>query len=183
MSVNELQISDGLLWQQFLSGDEEAFKQIYKNSIMELFNYGKRFSYDEGLVKDCIQDLFVDLHRYRTKLSKTDKIMPYLFLSLKRLIIKRTNAELAKKHFSIDLLPFEIEVKEDTTGEVMERRLELLKAAIDDLSPRQREAIYLKYVSGLSYEELTEVLNLKYQTSRNLIYKGMEKLRKNLNIL
>ena len=47
-----------------------------------------------------------------------------------------------------------------------------------ELSDRQREAIYLRYVSGLSYEELSEVLQLNYQSARNLIHRGIEKLRK-----
>ena len=37
------------------------------------------------------------------------------------------------------------------------------------LSPRQKEAIYLKFVSELSYEELAKVMQLNYQSARNLV--------------
>jgi len=49
---------------------------------------------------------------------------------------------------------------------------------MNKLAPRQREAIYLKYVTGLSYEELSAAMNLSYQASRNLISHAMERLRK-----
>jgi DNA-directed RNA polymerase specialized sigma24 family protein len=49
---------------------------------------------------------------------------------------------------------------------------------MQELTARQREAIYLKYVTGLTYEELSVAMNLNYQASRNLIYHAMERLRK-----
>ena len=57
-------------------------------------------------------------------------------------------------------------------------KITLLQNAMNELTARQREAIYLKYVTGLSYEELSAVMNLSYQASRNLIYHGIDRLRK-----
>lgn len=45
------------------------------------------------------------------------------------------------------------------------------------LSPRQKEAIYLKFVSNLSYEEISKVMQMNYQSARNLVFRGLEKLR------
>lgn len=45
------------------------------------------------------------------------------------------------------------------------------------LSPRQKEAIYLKFVSDLSYVDLSKVMKLNYQSARNLVFRGLEKLR------
>ncbi len=176
-------LSDKELWMDFISGENDAFKTIYEKYFPELFKYGCYFSDDEDLVKDCIQDLFINLYHYRLKLKLTDKIRPYLIASFKRNIFNKLNSESEKKkrHLSIDSLSFDYSFPEDTS-ENDDQKLALLQTAMKELTARQREAIYLKYVAGLSYEELSSVMNLNYQASRNLICHGIERLRKAISI-
>jgi DNA-directed RNA polymerase specialized sigma24 family protein len=61
--------------------------------------------------------------------------------------------------------------------EFEQQRYRQLDKAMLTLSRRQKEAIYLKFVSDLSYEELSKVMNLNYQSARNLVFRGLEKLR------
>ncbi|MGV8096559.1 MAG: RNA polymerase sigma factor [Mangrovibacterium sp.] len=179
MEKKRITISDKELWIDFISGKEEAFKAIYEQYFPELFKYGCYFSDDEDLVKDCIQDLFVNLHNYRSKLKLTDKIRPYLIVSFKQNIFKklRSISEGKKKLISIESLSFDYSFAEDTS-ENDDDKIALLQNAMSGLTARQREAIYLKYVTGLSYEELSAAMDLSYQASRNLIYHAMERLRK-----
>jgi RNA polymerase sigma-70 factor (ECF subfamily) len=171
-------LSDQELWIKFVSGENDAFETIYKKYFPDLFKYGCYFSDDDDLVKDCIQDLFINLYNYRLKLKLTDKIRPYLIASFKRNIFQRlrSESEEKKKQLRIDSLSFDYSFPEDA-AEKDDQKLALLQNAMNELTARQREAIYLKYVTGLSYEELSSVMNLSYQASRNLIYHGMERLR------
>jgi RNA polymerase sigma factor (sigma-70 family) len=171
-------LSDKELWTDFKSGKNEAFRTIYETYFFELFKYGCYFSEDEDLVKDCIQDLFINLYNYRLKLKLTDKIKPYLLTSLKRNIFNKLRSESAqkKRQLRLDSLSFDYSFPEETC-EKDDNKIVLLQNAMSKLTTRQREAIYLKYVAGLSYEELSTVLNLSYQASRNLICHGMERLR------
>ncbi len=179
MEKKQIILSDKELWIDFISGKKDAFKTIYEKYFPELFKYGCYFSDDEDLVKDCIQDLFVNLYNYRLKLKLTDKIRPYLIASFKRNIFNklRSESEEKKRQLRIDSLSFDYSFPEDT-AENDDNKIALLQNAMNELTARQREAIYLKYVTGLSYEELSAVMNLSYQGSRNLICHAMEKLRK-----
>ena len=179
MEKNQLILSDKELWMDFVSGKKDAFKTIYEKYFPELFRYGCYFSADEDLVKDCIQDLFINLYDYRFKLKLTDKIRPYLITSFKRNIFNKLRSESKekKRQLRIDSLSFDYNFPEDAS-ENEESKIALLQKAMNELTARQREAIYLKYVTGLSYEELSDVMNLNYQASRNLIFHGMERLRK-----
>lgn len=172
-------MSDTELWIDFISGKDEAFRIIYEKYFDDLFKYGCYFLDDEDLVKDCIQDLFVNLHSYRSKLKPTDKIRPYLIVSLRQCIFKklRSISEEKSKLVSIDNLSFGYSFVEET-DEDQDEKLALLQKALNELTPRQREAIYLRYVTGLSYEELSVSMGLSYQASRNLICHSMERLRK-----
>lgn len=172
--------SDTLLWSDFIKGDEDAFRLVYTTYVQTLFKYGCHFTQDEALIKDCIHDVFIDLSKYRSRLSSTDNIKLYLFKSLKREIV---NSLGTKKIFGIiddQKTPFyyAVSIEEELIdSEIKQQRVEILDKALTGLSPRQREAIYLKFVSGLSYEELSKVMQMNYQSARNLVFRGLEKLR------
>ena len=85
--------SDTFLWNDFIKGDENAFRLIYLQYVQSLFKYGCNFTRDEALVKDCIHDVFIDLSKYRSDLSSTNNIKLYLFKSLKRKIIRSLGKE------------------------------------------------------------------------------------------
>ena len=176
--------SDTLLWNDFIKGNEDAFRLIYNRHVQSLFKYGCNFTHDEALVRDCIHDVFIDLSKYRSGLGVTNNIKLYLFKSLKRKIIRCLSR--AQDSVSLDseelLFDYSVSVEEDIVSKEFERQRTLkLERAMLTLSPRQKEAIYLKFVSELSYEEIGKVMELNYQSARNLVFRGLEKLRESFS--
>jgi len=172
--------SDTLLWNDFIKGNEDAFRLIYNSYVRSLFKFGCNFTQDEALVKDCIHDVFIDLTKYRSGLSATNNIRLYLYKSLKRKIIHTINKNGMFGTIDPEKLPFHYSISvedELIVNELEKHRYQQLDKAMLTLSPRQKEAIYLKFVSELSYEELSKVMKLNYQSARNLVFKGLEKLR------
>lgn len=76
------------VWSLFQSGDQEAFREIYEEFIDVLFAYGSKITHDRELVKDCVQDIFVDLQRLNPNLHHPEYIEFYLFKSLKNAIFQ-----------------------------------------------------------------------------------------------
>ena len=172
--------SDTLLWNDFKKGNEDAFRLIYNSHVRSLFRFGCNFTQNEALVKDCIHDVFIDLSKYRSGLSATNNIKLYLYKSLKRKIIYSINKNGIFGTIDPEKLPFHYSISvedELIDNEFEQQRYQLLDKAMLTLSPREKEAIFLKFVSDLSYEELSKVMKLKYQSARNLVFKGLEKLR------
>lgn len=54
----------------------------------------------------------------------------------------------------------------------------LLRDALNALAPRQKEAIYLRFFEGLNYNEISGIMELNYQSARNLIHRAVEQVRK-----
>ena len=59
-----------LILKKFVDGDNEALTSLYYDFFDLLLNFGLKYSLDQSLVEDCIQNLFVDLLRKREKLKK-----------------------------------------------------------------------------------------------------------------
>ena len=52
-----------------------------------------------------------------------------------------------------------------------------VKALLKELSARQREAITLYYIEERKYDDICDIMNINYQSLRNLIHRGLTKLR------
>lgn len=177
--------TDKKLWASFVNGDDDALHLLYKQFIDVLYAFGLRFTQDGELVKDGIQDLFVDLHKYRKTLAADVNVKSYLFTSLKRkicLLLKRKAAEDNHVFETPFLLSYtdgdDHMVNDDQQSEMiskLRRQLELLPA-------RQREALYLRFNSELEYEEVAAIMNISLGTCRTLVYRGVKQLREKMVI-
>ena len=71
---------------------------------------------------------------------------------------------------------------EDVENNYLEREREhvnnkLVKHLLAQLSPRQREALILYYIEERKYEDICQIMNMNYQSVRNLMHRGLTKLR------
>ena len=189
--MNELRLrkdnsSDITLWNQLRSGDEEAFSSLFERYYSTLVNYGKTLMTGEDLVKDCVQEVFVDIWTYRYKLNEAIVVKAYLLSSVRKRIARLHHREHIFSNIkNIDslefLFDFSIEdrlIADETTA----KKVEQLNKSINQLSDRQKEAIYLRYHQGLSVEQVAEVLNLNYQSTKNLLHRAILQLRKDFPI-
>jgi RNA polymerase sigma factor (sigma-70 family) len=181
MSFVENKSDERILWSRFLKGDNQVLSLIYLQYSNALFDYGCRFTADKDLVKDCIQEVFCTLIRTRKNLSETDNVRLYLLKSLKRRIIRDLKSASNKPLLLNDNdYPFDLlwsESLDDQLNELDEEKRQLIADAIQSLTDRQREAIYLRFNRGLEYEEISFLLSLNYQSSRALIHRAIEKIR------
>ncbi len=179
-------LCDSSLWNQLRNGDEEAFSNLFERYYSPLVNYGKTLVKGEDIVKDCVQDVFVDLWTYRYKLNEANAVKAYLLSCVRKRIARLHSRDHIfsniKRVDSLEfLLDFSIEDQLiiDETNAI---KVEQLNASINKLSDRQKEALYLRYHQGLSVEQVSEVLNLNYQSTKNLIHRAILQLRKDLPI-
>lgn len=182
------------IWSQFKRGDEKAFAHLYEAYFYLLYNYGTRFTADKELVKDSIHDLFMNLRKYRSTLNAfenhinkaSDPVKFYLYKSFRRILTKKLSGQeiglLAAKipdnyHFDVMISCEESLVLEETR----KTRIEQLNKSLKKLPPRQKEAIYLRFYEGYSFEQIAGLMgsnNIK--STRGLIYKALDNLRKYL---
>lgn len=180
-------MEDKQLWQQLKNGREDALERIYREHVDALLRYGYQFTTDVNLIEDCVHDLFVNLWRNREGLGPNDSIRPYLLVALRRRVIRQLKkgqkTQYASDAGSMDFAAVPA-IDEAIIGrEISKEQAAQIKAAMAKLSKRQREALYLKYFEGLSYDEICEALGINYQSVRNLVFAGIKALRKYMTVL
>lgn len=173
------------LWDTFRKGESKALGNLFEAFSDSLFDYGSRFTLNKDLVEDCIQDLFLRLHNNREKLPLIDNLQFYLFRSLKNIMINAMVKNQRYVYVSPQDLPFFTEYKMSHNPEAESFPIDMqekLQSILNTLSARQREAIYLRYQEGMTYDEVSQLLNMKYQSARNLIHRSMKKIREEMNL-
>lgn len=64
---------------------------------------------------------------------------------------------------------------------ISEEETQKLKRIVEDLlkelTPRQREAIYLRYMQEMDYEDIAILLNMNVNSARRLVSRGIDSLR------
>ncbi|HEX7845955.1 MAG TPA: sigma-70 family RNA polymerase sigma factor [Chitinophagaceae bacterium] len=169
------------LWKNFQEGNDKALADIYSLYFDQLYNYGFRFTHDVTLVEDCIQELFIKLIRNKQNLSLPGSVKNYLFKAFRSYLFDKM--EKLKKYPSQEIhesLEFDMEPHRESAiiqGEEQEARNEQLKTALEQLTPRHREAIFLKYEEGFSYPEIAEMLSLTQKAAYKLVGRAIQTLR------
>jgi RNA polymerase sigma-70 factor (ECF subfamily) len=171
------------LWTEIRLGDKKSLAQMYDLYVKVLYNYGCKVCPNPNLVEDAIQDVFIDIWRYREKLATPASVRFYLYASLRRRIIKEnernTNASLLKLDFYYDELHAIVNSEEMKVIqlEVINERTKRLKYNLNNLSPRQYEAVILYFYDELSYADIATIMEVNEQSVRNTIQRALEHLR------
>jgi len=176
--TNDTELSQ--LLSLLVSGDVNAFSRIYDLHVNMLFNYGCRLTADKELLKDCIHDIFIKIYNKRKDLGEITNFKSYLFISLKNKLCdesrKRTNFDdypveelnpVATENVENDYINLEMESVSN----------ERVKYLLNQLPPRQKEALTLYYLEEKKYEDICILMDMNYQSVRNLIHRGVLKLR------
>jgi RNA polymerase sigma factor (sigma-70 family) len=179
----------GELWRRFKMGDEEAFDKMTRLRYRLLYNYGTRFTKDYELIKDCIQDLFLDLWHSRSRVVDTTYVTIYLIRSLRNNLLRKLRIN-RRIDFSSDIETtidhFTDHVNVESvliSSEVVSFKAKRIRVAIGKLPKRQQEVIFLKFYEGLPIEQIAEVMEVERQTVSNFVHRAITQLREDLPTL
>ncbi len=182
--MDSIRPTDAEIWDRFRNGDNIAFSLIYSENSKRLYLYGLKLTKNRILIEDAMQDLFSDLVRNRKTLGSTLNIQFYLLKSFKRRLIrelvheKRYNLKEKEEEYVFEI-SYSIE-HDIILEEQSDQKLKYLQKALTNLTPRQKEAIYLRFTEELDYDEISEMMKMSVESCRNLIYKAIKSLKESL---
>lgn len=181
MAVTNLKEKTARLVEEFYRGNDNAFAELYDMYVQILFNYGCKLTSNEDMLKDCIHDVFVKVYTKRDANAKIDNFASYVIISLKNRLYDEY------RHFAnttrTDISDYSSRCSEDDIEDdyiALERMSGIdskVKKYMGNLTIRQHQAITLYYLEEKKYEEICSIMNLNYHSVRNLMHRGMTKLR------
>jgi RNA polymerase sigma-70 factor (ECF subfamily) len=166
-------------------GDREAFRQLfetYKDRVFSIAIYS--FGGDDAAARDVSQQIFLKLMTAINQFRGDSAFTTWLY----RLVVNACTDEQRRRGRLLSFgesIPMS-KLSERRPQEKRYARLELaesVQAAIKELTPKLRMPILLKYVEGLSYEEIATVLGCSKGTVASRLNRGHQKLAGQLSHL
>lgn len=185
--VRSVEIADGVLAQQAIAGDEQAFEVLVHRYSTPLFNFICRFLGDYDQACDISQQVFLQLYISLPTLRIGEPLRAWLF----QVARNRCLDELRRKHtvhFSElettsdedELSPLAVMPDTSPLPEELAERHDLqvhLQQAILALPPKFRPVVILRYTAQLSFSEIGRTLQMPEATAKTYFQRAKPLLR------
>ncbi|MEL6192464.1 MAG: sigma-70 family RNA polymerase sigma factor [Bacteroidota bacterium] len=169
--------ADKELFSLIQKGDSLAFRYLFDTYADVLFNYGLKITPDREAIKDSIQDVFSIIWEKRNQINIQHSLKYYLFSMFRRELIRKLkqkrNTSLKEQEMGFDV---SIESK-IILDESRQATREELQYAIKQLTPRQKEIVFLRYYENLQYKEIEEIMSLNPNSLYKLLSAAIKRLR------
>lgn len=157
-------------------GDKIAFKQLYEVYSGKLASKLIYLLKSEELAQDILQDVFLKIWINREMIDTELSFGAFLYkiatnLS-KNMIRKNVYDQLMRDEVGKEGVYHPMEEDEDA-----EQAKAILDQAMDQLTERQREVYTLHKLEGLSYQEISEKLNISLSAINHHIQKANKQLK------
>ena len=177
--------TDAELVASALRGSEEAFRDLVLRFERPVYALILRMVHDAEQAEDLAQEVFVKAYRHLASYDPRRKFASWLFKVAHNSTIDHL------RRSQLDTVPLAAEQEDgggllavlaDTSAEspaaAAERRdmARALERAIARLRPEYREAVVLRYVEGLAYQEICEVLGLPVGTVKTNLHRARKEL-------
>jgi RNA polymerase sigma factor (sigma-70 family) len=163
--------------------DVQALTAIMHHYYADLYNYGARFTADDAMVRDCIQEVFISLWQRRDNVTTILSPKYYLLRAVKNKVLKALHKNKTRAdgiQLQGDEYDFHLEFSVErfiVEKQVSDEKAAALRRTLEKLSRRQQEVIYLKYYQHLDHAQIAELMNISRQSVYNLLHESILKLR------
>jgi RNA polymerase sigma-70 factor, ECF subfamily len=176
--------SQAVLIEACKQGDRAAFHSLFEAYKDKVYSIAYHYSGEEALARDVTQQVFLKLFTSISQFRQDSEFSTWLF----RIVANACVDEQRKRRRFVPFSP-EIEVSKMSARGSQEdayQRKQLadsVRCAIAELSPKLRLPILLKYVEGLSYDEIAQTLGCSIGTVSSRLNRGHKMLAQKLGHL
>ncbi len=174
-------ISEKVLIERFIRGDETAFELLFRFYYPGLVTFTSQIILDKAEAEEIVQDFFFRMWKRRDRIKKTPSLKSYLFTSVKNRSINflvTRNHEARKIEELKQIISNNLTYEQDifVTSELQEK----IKQAFEKLPPRTREIFILSRMNDLKNDEIAEKLDISKRTVELQISNALKILRQEL---
>ncbi len=157
----------------------DFFLDIFHRTKKKIYNFVLKMTYDRMMTEDIVQDVFLKFFESIDKLKSVSRAELWLFTTARNEIYQYYR----KKKIHMDKYnPEDIANVKLSSEESLEDQLELndirnhLQNELMFIPPEQKEVFLLKEYGGLSYKEISEMINIDVSLVKSRLYKVRRKM-------
>lgn len=155
-------------------GDHNAFEEIYRQYYQKVYLFARKHAGNSTQAEDLLHDTFLRLWEKRSLIKPDAPLEAQLFVIARNLMINQYRRE-----FRHQMTNEQLSISEDEDA-LPDETINELNAAINALPPKRREIFKMSKLEGLTYEEISEVLQISRHTVESQMVKAFKFLRERM---
>jgi len=160
-------------------GDLDAFGEIVLRHQRFVWGIAYRFLGDPAAAEDLAQETFIRVLKAASRYKPSADFRTYLYRIVSRLCIDNARK---KRPILMDTLPEVVDYSSDPIATFVSKEYEMkIRKALDDLPPRQRMAVILKYYEGLNYAGIARTMGITIKAVERLLGRARTALQSTLS--
>jgi len=182
--MNYQTLSDNELAALLKKGDRLAFTEIYERYWSVLLRHARRMLQDDEETKDVLQDVFSTLWNKASVLEFNTSLSAYLYALVRNKILNLIVRDKVKQNYLASLDDF-IDRGEATADYAIRTKqlADRIEEELAMLPPKMREVFELSRKHNLSYNQISEKLNISDNTVKKQMSNALKQLKLKLGLL
>jgi RNA polymerase sigma-70 factor (ECF subfamily) len=165
---------DSKLVVKLRAGDVSAFDSLYWRYYQVVYRNILKLTKDPLVAEDILQEVFIRLWEKRMDINFEQPVVNWIFVISFNLSIDYTRKKLREQELHRKLLSVSDTIPLNPS--VYEEYYQLLKRAIDQLSPQKQKIVKLCKLEGKTYEEAAAELQISRHTVKEYLSAAMASL-------
>lgn len=175
-----LEITDIELVNKCLSGEQEAFSEIVTRYKKLIYSVVYNMINDKQEVNDISQEVFIRIYKSLDRYNPEYKFSTWAVKIATNLCLDIFRKKKVDSVSIDEMIDVSSSVDTPETKYIKKEKSEMIKKAVADLPDKYRVPILLFHQNGLSYEEITGILNEPMTIVKNRLYRARLMLREKL---
>lgn len=163
--------TDEQLMKLYQSGDDLAFKVLYERHSAKIYGFLSKRIGNKEKVAEIYQEVFIKIHKSKSLYDEELPLLPWIFTVTKTVMLDQL-----RKDKNIKTVQAEFLENMATTDNQSNSGPDIV-SLLAELPEVQRKAVEMRYVKDNSFEQIAESLNIKPSNARQIISRGIKRLR------
>lgn len=157
--------------------DTVHFQKVYLPLQHKLFRFALRFVRDPMVAEDIVQEVFLRIWKKREELAGLEKPEAYCMTMTRNLSLNHLKGR-DQQHADIsEVLPPLGDLPSGDQAMEQQEKVRQVQAAIRSLSERQQLVVHLREVEEMTYEQISQILDISLAMVKSELFRARQHLK------
>lgn len=158
----------------------EKYDVLFGEYKQRLYRFALRIMRDPLLAEDVVQEVHVKCWQNRTTVEAIENPGAWMMRVTKNLCIDKIRAQ--RSTTDLDAVTYSVKANDPVPDRAAEMNdmMEVLKAMVETLPPKQKLVFHLREIEGMQYKEISDILNITVDEVKINLFRARQKVKEKL---